>query len=61
MTVHGFIAHVRMHPELLPADMTEFDLEHFRKMWNPKNHQAALDTWMKQFICERAHGQYSEE
>src|SRR5258708_4925639 len=33
MTVHGFIAHSKMHPELLPAGIKEFDLERFRKDW----------------------------
>lgn len=48
MTVHVFIAQVKLHPELLPAGMTECDLERFRKMWSQKNHQATFDTWMKQ-------------
>ena len=60
MTVHGFIAQVKLHPELLPAGMTECDLERFRKMWSQKNHQATFGTWMKQLTCERAHGRYTE-
>ena len=32
MTVHEFIVHSKMHPELLPAGVTEFDLERFRKV-----------------------------
>src|SRR5258708_2016475 len=60
MTVHGFIIQVKLHPELLPAGMTECDLERFRKMWSQKNHQATFDAWMKQFTYERAHGQYTE-
>ena len=50
MTVHGFIAHSKMHPELLPAGVTEFDLERFRKVWSEKESQAALGDWMKQLI-----------
>jgi membrane protein implicated in regulation of membrane protease activity len=50
MTVHEFIAHSRMHPELLPAGVTEFDLERFRKAWSEKESQAAFGDWMRQLI-----------
>ncbi len=50
MTVHGFIAHSKIHPELLPASVTEFDLERFRKAWSEKESQAAFGDWMKQLI-----------
>ena len=32
LSIHQFIAHMKMHPELLPPGMTEFDLERFRKL-----------------------------
>ncbi len=50
MTVHGFIAHVKMHPELLPAGVTEFDLERFRKACSAKKSQAAYGDWMRRLI-----------
>jgi hypothetical protein len=50
MTVHEFIAHVKMHPELLPARMTEFDLERLRKVCSEKESQAEFGDWMKQLI-----------
>jgi hypothetical protein len=50
MTVHGFIAHSKMHPELLPAGVTEFDLERFRKVWSEKESLAAFGDWMRQLI-----------
>jgi len=57
MTVHGFIAHVKMHPELLPAGMTEFDLEHFRKLYSGTS-QAGIDHWGEQ-CSRRTHEQHS--
>lgn len=48
ITVHAFISHARMHPELLPRGRTEFDLERFRKQWSGRN-QMTLDAWIKQF------------
>ena len=57
MTVHGFIAHVKMHPELLPAGMTEFDLEHFRKLCSGTS-QAGIDQWVEQ-CSRRTHEQHS--
>ena len=50
MTVHEFITHIKMHPELLPASMTEFDLERFRKVCSEKESQAEFGDWMKQLI-----------
>ncbi len=57
MTVHGFIAHMKMHPELLPAGMTEFDLEHFRKLSSGTS-QAGIDQWVEQ-CSRRTHEQHS--
>ena len=48
MSIHQFIAHVKMHPELLPQGMTEFDLECFRKLQR-RSAQAGLDAWLAQF------------
>ncbi len=56
MTVHGFIAHVKMHPELLPAGMTEFDLERFRKLCSGTS-QAGIDQWVEQ-CSRRTHEQH---
>ncbi len=50
VTVHTFVSHVKMYPELLKG-RTEFDLECFRKQWNGSN-QATLDAWIKQFSGE---------
>ena len=50
VTVHAFVSHVKMHPELLKG-RTEFDLERFRKQQDGSN-QATLDTWIKQFSGE---------
>ena len=50
MTVHEFIAHIKMHPELLPATITEFDLERLRKVCSKKESQAEFGDWMKQLI-----------
>jgi hypothetical protein len=44
MNVHGFITHMKMHPELMPVGMTEFDLENFRKAFSGKS-QEDLNTW----------------
>ena len=57
MTVHGFIAHIKMHPELLPAGMTEFDLERFRKLCSGTS-QAGIDQWVEQ-CSRRTHEQQS--
>jgi hypothetical protein len=51
ITVHAFVSHVRMHPELLPQDRTEFDLERFRKQWRGRS-QMTLAAWIKQFSGE---------
>lgn len=57
MTVHGFIAHMKMHPELLPAGITEFDLERFRKLCSGTG-QAGIDQWVE--LCSRrTHEQHS--
>lgn len=48
MNIHQFIAHMKMHPELLPPGMTEFDLEYFRKLQR-RSAQAGLDAWLAQF------------
>lgn len=50
MSVHAFVSHVRMHPELLKG-RTEFDLECFRKRWCG-NSQMTLDAWINQFSGE---------
>jgi len=50
MTVHEFITHSKMHPELLPARVTEFDLERLRKVCSEKESQAEFGDWMKQLI-----------
>ena len=57
MTVHEFIAHIKMHPELLPAGMTEFDLERFRKLCSGTS-QAGIDQWVEQ-CSRRTHEQQS--
>lgn len=57
MTVHGFIAPVKIHPELLPAGMTEFDLERFRKLCSGTS-QAGIDQWVEQ-CSRRTHEQQS--
>src|SRR5260370_32762464 len=57
MTVHAFIAHMKMHPEQLPAGMTEFDLERFRKLHSGKS-QAGIDQWVEQ-CSRRTHEQHS--
>jgi len=46
MTVHAFVAHVKMHPELLPPGMTEIDLEDFRKEFSSES-QEDLHTWVE--------------
>ena len=56
-TVHGFIAQVKMHPELLPAGMTAFDLERFRKLCSGTS-QAGMDQWGEQ-CSRRTHEQQS--
>ena len=50
MTVHEFIAHIKMYPELLPAGVTEFDLERFRKVCSEKESRAEFGSWMRQLI-----------
>src|SRR5260370_7512569 len=50
MTVHEFIAHSKMHPELLPTGVTEFDLERLRKVWSEKESLAAFGDWVRQLI-----------
>jgi len=57
LTVHGFIAHMKMHPELLPAGMTAFDLERFRKLCSGTD-QAGIDQWVEQ-CSRRTHEQRS--
>lgn len=51
ITVHAFVSHVRMYPELLPLERTEFDLERFRKQWGGHS-QMTLNAWIKQFSGE---------
>ncbi len=51
ITVHAFVSHVRMHPELLPQGRTKIDLERFGKQWSGCN-QMTLDAWIKQFSGE---------
>jgi len=50
ITVHAFVSHARMHPELL-KESTEFDLESFRKQWDGSS-QMTLKAWIKQFSGE---------
>ncbi len=50
ITVHAFVSHARMHPELLKG-RTEFDLERFRKQWDGSS-QMTLKAWIKQFSGE---------
>lgn len=45
VTVHAFVAYLKMHPELLPEGMTEADLEYFRKEFGG-NHQEDANTWI---------------
>lgn len=47
LTVHAFVSHVRMHPELLNG-RTEFDLERFRKQWE-RSSPMTIVAWSKQF------------
>jgi hypothetical protein len=44
VTVHAFVAHLKMHPALLPKGMTEADLEYFRKEFSGNN-QEEVNTW----------------
>jgi hypothetical protein len=48
MSVHQFVAHMKMHPERMPAGMTEFDLEHFRKLQSRRS-PMGLDAWIRRF------------
>lgn len=48
LTVHEFVAYLKMHPGLLPPGTTEFDLERFRLLHSGSSH-ARLDAWIKQF------------
>jgi len=48
LTVHEFVAHVKMHPGLLPPGTTEFDLERFR-MSQSGSGQMGLEAWTRQF------------
>ena len=57
LTVHGFIAHMKIHPELLPAGMAEFDLGRFRKLCSGTS-QAGIDQWVEQ-CSRRTHEQHS--
>jgi len=50
ITIHAFVSHTRMHPELLKG-RTEFDLERFRKQWEGSS-QMTLKAWIKQFSRE---------
>jgi hypothetical protein len=45
VTVHAFVAHLKMHPELLPKGLTEADLEYFRKEFRGNN-QEEVNMWM---------------
>lgn len=51
ITVHAFVSHARMHPELLIKGRTEFDLERFRKQWDGSS-QMTLKAWIRQFSGE---------
>ncbi len=53
MNIHQFIAHMKMHPGCMPAGMTEFDLECFRKRQRERG-QAGLDAWLRRFRQFRA-------
>jgi len=50
VTVHAFVAHLKMHPEQLPEGMTEADLEYFRKEFGSHRH-AEVHTWT-QWVTE---------
>ena len=50
ITVHAFVSHAKMHPELLKG-RTEFDLERFRKQRDGSS-QMTLKAWIKQFSGE---------
>src|SRR5258708_23751504 len=50
ITVHAFVSHARMHPELLKG-RTQFDLERFRKQRDGSS-QMTLKAWIKQFSGE---------
>jgi hypothetical protein len=60
MSVHQFIAHMKMHPELMPAGMTEFGLECFRKLCRKPGQEAELDNWVKQLTSGGMHGQHAQ-
>lgn len=45
VTVHAFVAHLKMHPDLLPKGVTEADLEHFRKQFGG-NRQEEVHRWI---------------
>ncbi len=60
MSVHQFIAHMKMHPELMPAGMTEFGLECFRKLCRKPSQEVELDNWVKQLTSGGTHGQHAQ-
>ncbi len=59
MSVHQFIAHMKMHPELMPAGVTEFGLESFRKLCRKPGQEVKLDNWIKQLTSGGTHGQHA--
>lgn len=53
INVHQFVAHMKMHPELMPAGMSEFDLERFRTSQRRRS-PMGLEAWLKRFRQSRA-------
>ena len=59
LTVHEFIAQMKMHPEFLPESISELDLERFR-MSSFLPLQADHDTWIEYLIDGGVHEQHAE-
>jgi hypothetical protein len=59
MSVHQFIAHMKMHPELMPAGMTEFGLECFCKLCRKPGQETELDNWIKQLTSGGPYSQHA--
>lgn len=60
LSVHEFIAQMKMHPELLPEGVTEFDLERLRRRDGQQKSQADHGTWREQLINGGVYGQPTE-
>lgn len=59
LTVHEFIAHMKMHPEFLPESISELDLERFRRR-SDQSGQADGDTWLERLVDGGVHEQHAE-